>query len=141
MITIDSVKILKIDPELKRVLSKVLNMEPLTDTIGEIKFVKGSQYPIFDIFLPNKRSFTLYQYKFMWIADIDNEKIFLSTTKDIQRAINKIERLASLPQKSEKEKEEEPEVDVSASDIEKEKLATEAPPEEAPEETPEEPLV
>lgn len=133
MISIDSVKILKIDPELKRVLSTVLNMEPLTDTISEIKFIKGSQYPIFEVVLPNKRSFTLYQYKFMWIAVIGNEKIFLSSTKDIQRAINKIERLSSLPQKAEKGSEEQPEIDVSASDIEKEKSAPEPPAEEEPE--------
>jgi hypothetical protein len=133
MISIDSVKILKIDPELKRVLSTTLNMEPLTDTISEIKFVKGSQYPIFEIVLPNKRSFTLYQYKFMWIAVIGPYKIFLSTTKDIQRAINKIERLSGLPEKAETPSGEEPEIDVTSSDIEREKSAPEPPAEEEPE--------
>jgi hypothetical protein len=133
MISIDSVKILKIDPELKRVLSIVLNMEPLTDTISQIKFIKGSQYPIFEVVLPNKRSFTLYQYKFMWIAVIGPEKIFLSTTKDIQRAINNIERLSSLPQKIEKPSGEQPEVDITTSDIEKEKSSPEPPAEQQPE--------
>jgi hypothetical protein len=130
MISIDSVKILKIDPELKRVLTTVLKMEPLTDTIREIKFVKATQSPVFDIVLPNKRVFTLYQYKFMWIAVIGSEKVFLSTTSDIQKAINKIERLSNLPEKAEKDNQ--PESDVTDADIEQERPLSEPPTEETP---------
>lgn len=133
MITLDSVKILQIDKELKRILSSVLNMEPLVDTIREIKFVKNPQSPVFEIVLPNKRNFLLYQYKFMWILQMGGDKVFLSTTEDINKARTMIQRLALLPMKAEKELEKSGDVDITDTEIEKEKSTPEPPAEETPE--------